>query len=164
MARVGSDTVQSATSIAVVTATELSPSQEFDGLPVTSLPRTWTAQFMAFHVDRVIKGDLPSCLTDFVVVAADLPRTEVGQRFLWFGYTTEPTAGYGSGDAETERRSGTYAAIPPDGTMVFGRDGERRSVDAWQPSQHELYDPISVCPGGPGDGDPKDCPTSPGIP
>ena len=56
--------------------------------------------------------------------------------------------------------------LADDDTLFFGRYGERRSVDDWQPSHHELYDPVELCPAGAGPDDPKDCPqTRPtGIP
>ena len=153
---VSSDTVVRSQAVAVVTVLRVSESRPYTGAPVTTLDPPMTAVPVQLHVDRVIKGNLPACVADLVTpYNSPAPQAAVGQRFLAFGYPPLP-APADPGHA-ADRPLSEYIPLGADGMLFFRRDGVRRSVDSWQPSPHELYDPIPECPDGPGPNDPKDC-------
>src|SRR5207248_8515841 len=142
-----------------------STAQDFLGSTRTSLPAPLAAQPTVFHTDRLIEADRPACVGDFVVAGQpDGPQPDVGRRFLWLGYPASPIRGGAADGKDMEWSSGIYVPLAADGTLFFGRYGERRNVDGWQPSQQELYDRIAPCPNGPAPDDPKDCPETSGIP
>src|SRR3989442_16035029 len=108
---------------------------------------------------------MPVCVCVFVTTGnLGGPQADLVRRFLWFGYPSSPIRGGAPDGKDMQWSSGVYLPLAADGTLFFGRYGERRSADGWRPSEDELNDQVADCPNGPGPDDPKDCPPTHGIP